>query len=384
MIDEGALSVELLLGRHAIERVAVTSTRPRAATAVLEGRSLAEALRLTPLMFSLCGTSHALAVLEAAETALGIELSDEQHAARALIAAAEVMEGHSFTLLLDWPHLVGEAPVPRAHASIRRQIARLHRALYPDGDALRLGGGRLAPRREVLEGVVGLLGQLVDQHILGESGRRFPLKGGQIEAWAEGGATPAARVLAAALCEPDDRSDAVTLLPSLDAAWFGERLKAGIGFALAPAFHDAPAEAGPLARMQHSPLVRAVSERHGHSPVARMTARLVELAELYASLEAYVAALAPSAPLDVDASGSGSGAGVAIASRGPLAYWLELERGRVARLRNVAPTEWNFHPAGALARSLEGTPAEGAERRAELVVASLDPCVPCQVEVARA
>jgi Ni,Fe-hydrogenase I large subunit len=53
----------------------------------------------------------------------------------------------------------------------------------------------------------------------------------------------------------------------------------------------------------------------------------------------------------------------------------------------VAPTEWNFHPQGALARGLEGAAATDAmalERDARLVVQALDPCVACRVEVAGA
>jgi Ni,Fe-hydrogenase I large subunit len=52
--------------------------------------------------------------------------------------------------------------------------------------------------------------------------------------------------------------------------------------------------------------------------------------------------------------------------------------------RIVAPTEWNFHPQGALATALVGAPAgdAAAARLAALrLVNSLDPCVNCSVEV---
>ena len=53
----------------------------------------------------------------------------------------------------------------------------------------------------------------------------------------------------------------------------------------------------------------------------------------------------------------------------------------------VAPTEWNFHPQGALAQGLVGrrvADAEHAVRDARVLVQALDPCVACGVEVADA
>jgi uptake hydrogenase large subunit len=52
--------------------------------------------------------------------------------------------------------------------------------------------------------------------------------------------------------------------------------------------------------------------------------------------------------------------------------------------RIVAPTEWNFHPQGALAQGLVDAPAAaapGARQLALRLVQSLDPCVSCSVEV---
>ncbi|HRQ82334.1 MAG TPA: nickel-dependent hydrogenase large subunit, partial [Azospirillaceae bacterium] len=65
-----------------------------------------------------------------------------------------------------------------------------------------------------------------------------------------------------------------------------------------------------------------------------------------------------------------------------LAHWVRLEQGRIADWRAVAPTEWNFHPQGALAQALTGLPA-GPELKAaaERLVCALDPCVPWRVEI---
>jgi Ni,Fe-hydrogenase I large subunit len=65
-------------------------------------------------------------------------------------------------------------------------------------------------------------------------------------------------------------------------------------------------------------------------------------------------------------------------ARGLLVHAARLEGGRIADYAIVAPTEWNFHPQGALHRELEGRPVRnaGEARRAlSFAAATLDPCV---------
>jgi coenzyme F420-reducing hydrogenase alpha subunit len=79
----------------------------------------------------------------------------------------------------------------------------------------------------------------------------------------------------------------------------------------------------------------------------------------------------------------GVGRALVETARGMLMHEVELDGDRVADYRIVAPTEWNFHPEGALAKYLMGQPADD---RGELnskiarLVAELDPCVPWELE----
>jgi Ni,Fe-hydrogenase I large subunit len=113
-----------------------------------------------------------------------------------------------------------------------------------------------------------------------------------------------------------------------------------------------------------------------------MVARLVELALL---IEGRVAA----ADMGVEGLTLGEGDGLAAVqtARGLLLHRVRLADGRVADYQIVAPTEWNFHPEGALVRGLVGIEARddaGLVRSAQLVVQALDPCVACRVEVGHA
>ena len=71
-------------------------------------------------------------------------------------------------------------------------------------------------------------------------------------------------------------------------------------------------------------------------------------------------------------------------ARGMLLHLLQLDADSIARYVIVAPTEWNFHPAGACVEGLRGLESRDHYRlrkKAELMVASLDPCIAWQVDV---
>ena len=71
-------------------------------------------------------------------------------------------------------------------------------------------------------------------------------------------------------------------------------------------------------------------------------------------------------------------------ARGLLIHLVRFDTERAATYRIVAPTEWNFHPAGAMAAALLGSPAPDPETlclRATRIAQSLDPCVACRVEI---
>ena len=74
-------------------------------------------------------------------------------------------------------------------------------------------------------------------------------------------------------------------------------------------------------------------------------------------------------------------------ARGMLVHRVALDEESVVRYQIVAPTEWNFHPRGALVVELETLcvgDRTALERRVELLVQSLDPCVAYGIEIGHA
>lgn len=382
---EGSITVRLTVSGGTVRAAHVAVHRPTDLAAALRGKTVAEALRLVPLLYSVCGMAQGIAALSACEAALGLEPAPAQRTARTLLVLAETLASHAWQAFMDGPHRLGEAPDTQHLATLRAVTAGILPALYPARDHLKPGGGALQPNRDALAVAAARLDAHVAQAVLG--GVPFPDEMDGLAAWAEQGLTPVARLLRRALDQPGFGTCAVTPLADRPAAWFASHLSADPAFGARPHDDGAPAYTGPLARMGGAPPVTELLERFGPGLAAHAAARLAELAALPARMAELLEDLAPAgAGVEHPAPGAGAGAGggVVETARGRLAHWVRLADGRVAEYRTVAPTEWNFHPDGPLARGLTGAPAgPDLQERAGLLVAALDPCVGFGIDIER-
>ena len=146
-------------------------------------------------------------------------------------------------------------------------------------------------------------------------------------------------------------------------------------------------ETGALPRMRDDHLVADVQRRFGNAVGTRMVARLAELAAQIEELSG--TATGPVSPSRIQAIALGDGEGLAAVetARGLLLHRARVRAERVVDYQIVAPTEWNFHPEGALPRGLEGLELDDdvhLSRAARLAVHVLDPCVGSRIEVGHA
>lgn len=158
----------------------------------------------------------------------------------------------------------------------------------------------------------------------------------------------------------------------------------------APRYAGQPHEVGALARqiIAGHPLLVDLVNQDGASVMARVVARLLELALVLPAMETWVQALRPGEPFCAhgEMPDEGSGSGLVEAARGSLGHWLSIKRGRIERYQIIAPTTWNFSPRdgsglpGPLEQALIGLPAgEKAPPIVQHVVRSFDPCMVCTV-----
>ena len=353
MGPEGQLRVTLRVAAGAVARCEITSTRPDVAGRLLQGRAPADIETLVPRLFTLCATSQAAACTLALGAAAGHRPARQRLAELQQAVAQESLRETALRVLLQWPRAIGDTPSADAMAAARRARdgladAALATALFgrPAADWLSLTTPAAWWR------------------------------------WAAEGDGAAARWVAAHRGDLELPTAGVALLPSRpDPAWWSELAQHALGdpgFERQPHWRGAAAETGALARQAQDPLVSALLAGDAR-PAARVAARLRELAATLAGSPGEPAALVGALPL-----GDHFGVGWAETARGRLLHLVQLGAGRAASYRIVAPTEWNFHPQGALAAALMLAPAAdraALRRRAKVLVDGLDPCVACTVEV---
>ena len=358
---EGRIDVRLTHQAGRVTGVDIRSTRPQLARKLMTGRTPEEAADLAGLVFSLCGQAQRAAAQAACLAALG-----EANAAPDIPPVLmELGREHAWRLLLDWPQETGNPP----------DMASL-----------------LALRQATPEHFAGTLENLLREHLLGEAPAVWLARDlAGLDAWIRQGATLPAQLFAQHFATRGEDSDkgisSASFLPEL-AAWNAEmatalarRTLADMDFCAVPDWRGAPAETGAIARTHHQPMLAEWIAQRGRGMGARLLARLHELADL-----PYQMQVGGTHTLKAWSIGEGVAGQVGIAgvetSRGLLFHVASLRDGKVADYRILAPTEWNFHPAGPLAQALTGL--EASKEQARLVSRSLDPCVGFDVEIANA
>lgn len=328
---------------------------------LVRGKSVAEAARAIPLLFSLCGKAQGVAAALALAAAHGdTDISPD----RERQVVGEAVQEMAWRFLIDLPPLFGMTPAPQALAALRKQFA----GQTPAAD----------------------LEAFIATHFLAmpcKAWREFTAVD-QLENWLNRADTPAAQIIKALWHAAGD-GNAVALLPDFNEQQItGELLPALLAaptFAARPNWRGQPAETGALARLAGHPLMREILHRQGAGIAARLLARLLELARLADALRGDT--LSRLGWIRCAQVRENAGLAWLQTSRGLLVHYAEVEDGAVADYRIVAPTEWNFHPDGALAHGLTGKAAASeneVRRHAELLLLALDPCVGYEIRIIHA
>lgn len=375
----GGIDVELAVESGRIVDVTIANRRPLGIASRLAGYLPSDALRLVTRLFSVCRIAQGLAGAMAMERAQGVEIDPSQKAARAFLLRGETVLEHSTCVLLNWPSLQGQRTANLCFLSaLRASLGELWRSVYPDGDWMRPGGGRLAPDKAALAAKLDAVqGAIKDAHLA------TPLDPAACRDWIGGANGPAAGLLrmieaeqwqgcgasgTALLNQPEENALERRLAHDADGA-----------FTARPEWEGSPRETGPLARRWREPVLLETVAQHGSGLAAHFLAQCVDticcLEEMQNLVDRVQEASAPQT-----AAADGAGLGLVETARGWLAHRVEIADGRIRRYQILAPTEWNFHPRGALARGLVGSrTGPTPECLAELLVAALDPCVPARI-----
>lgn len=371
-------------------RCTIRSSRPVTASSIFEGRSSAEVATLLPLLYSICAKAQSYACVGALESALGITPAPNAERRRELTLTLETLREHLWRILLDWPRLCSGDPRREALSGLVAQIGALFRLADPSGALFKPGGDTADVDASAWLQGCDAVESLVVEEVLGrpvEAWLEAVVDRDGLESWAKTTATEPARLLRSVMQAKESALGGcnVTALTHLEHAALAARLTGedAATFIAEPRWKEEVRETGPLSRCEESMLIRALAESYGKGLLTRLTAQILEVAQLTVLLRQ---------PGDTTRADSGSssspepGLGLAEveAARGRLVHLARLADDRVQDYRILAPTEWNFHPEGPVAMAIAGLPGcEDAtlRRRAELLIMAIDPCVAYDLEL---
>lgn len=346
---------------------------------LLRGQRGEAVVRSLGSVFTLCAHAHQRAAALALAAAHG-QTRDTAHPPVALWL--ETARDHLRSMALDWPQRLPEAGAagPDLRWLQGCPLPLVARQVPTDAAAAREQLGQL---RGWLED--RMLGQTIDQW------RQAFEAPEALTHWCQAQAEhlPPARFLSAwyplasRLHMPAHSLQVLHRDPMLQNQHLTELAQAMVhqsGFVQHPTWRGQCFENGPWTRLRHGAQQAGVPR----SAWWRLSARWLELLAL--------AQAASETSDDPDAAGAApmlsTGAlwladGQALAwcemARGLLFHWVQLDAaGGVLDYRVLAPTEWNFHPQGALARAVEAL-ASNDQATAAMLAAAFDPCVSCKV-----
>lgn len=347
------------------------STRPDWVGRVARGLPASRLPATLGSLFSLCGHAHIACAGMAVDAARG-RFETPSAAARERLALQTLRE-HLRRIWIDWPRQLAASPVPNTRIDESAHLmARCPAFASAPTDAT----------------------TWLEVHAIG-----MPLRA-WLDAWDQDphawlttwcrqatGPLPTlmrqCRVAASGVL-PDVAPLRVHAEAGMLRTWATRLQVTGAAFARQPQWRGDCAETGVWTRLNE------VARQCLNTPWLRLGARLAEVVRL--------ALPAEDEPARTRCGTACLGMGALPLAAGESIAWVEMARGllmhhvqldgvgesaRIAACHVIAPTEWNFHPDGAVAQVLERLPTRlAADDRLRLaaVMASYDPCVPYQLD----
>jgi len=385
-IGQGQLNIQINYREQCIVDVDIVSQRSLSTYRLLQGKTPEQALQLLPLLYSLCSTGQTVAGLRAIEHEAGCTAEVAVVQAREILLQAESCREILLRLSQSWlprcdanSHLIQHFMI--WYEGLRKLLAAAL-CLNPSASEL-IAAIRAIPLQ------VNHLEQLLIE-FLGFKPTEITQELGKLQP--DSVTTNSVLNIVIGLQQrfghyafADDLAAVPDFSGSNDVDQLERILTASDsrGFCVAPSWQQQCCETGSFQRMRNAPMIKRMRQSGWGEVVVRYCCMLLELAQMperlrIAAKECFVHSGTMGLKLN------NTGYGIAETARGTLLHRIGMEQDRVAEFHIVAPTEWNFHRHGILARKLKGLAVE-SERQAleltELFALLVDPCVGYQVSL---
>ncbi len=378
---EGHLSIGLRTACGSVDQVSIDSSRPLYAARVFHGKRVSEALKILPMLFSICGTAQACAGVRACEQALGVRAVVCIERLREVLVGMETMREHLWRILLDWPVFLGQTPTKNGMTGMLALQCDHRLALTVGQDPFQLCAADRFPASRPSRDFVREASLILERLVFGMPPAHWlDIDSSKaLEKWVTSTTTVAARLLRHVIqmqwnevgrCE-------IASLPFMDEGHMQQMLE-GDDFIRRPQWFGDCRETTCFTRTD-SCLLQHLRSQYGNGLLVRLVARLTELAQRSSNLIPVMMAAEEDSP----ASAHNPGLGQVAAARGQLLHRVRVENDCVVSYQILAPTEWNFHPQGVLAKSLATLQGDVAQmqQQARLLINAIDPCVGYELSI---
>ncbi len=373
-MDAGNLTITLRWLQNRVEQVTIQSTRPLHSHRLFIGKTPTQTLALLPLLFNVCGVAQSFAAITALSQALAIEENPQATLARQMLVNVEMLREHCWWLLIyrDKTQLL----------PFIQCLNQFKSALFIHGNAFSLNS-HLHINFQQVDCLIQQLENNVDAIFSGQRLTFLALKHtADLAAWLKNNFSLPAALLNEWLklqYQSLGRTQ-LSLLPVLNNDDLYNYLSQQNADELSrlPTWQGLCYESSCLNRQQSQPLIVELLQQYGNGLLTRLTSRLIELAQLPDVLRQNAMELRTGSFLQDCQSYNTTGLAQVQTSRGLLIHRVALAQGVLADYQIIAPTEWNFHPHGVAAVSLQTltTNAESTLRQqATLLINAFDPCV---------
>jgi len=355
LFDVGKLTLGVVWDGESVTATDISSTRPLAAK-LLKGKTPAQVAQIVPLLFSVCGRAQGAAASVALLAARREKSPSVTAMERAIVC--EALQEHLWRLMLDWPNLLGMSQEDKQFSVWYAMLRKI-------------GAGEAEMSIFLHEFERDALGMAATEWLAFDSYAA-------LQTWWRKPGSALARPLAKLdeLAQNCCKNNEARLLPPWSAVEVQQTCagKWDAAFAAQPEWQGAAAETGAWSYYADNPLLPDVWQQSGSKALTRLLARLMDIVTMASGKAA--PRLSMSSPV------ADEGIAVVRTARGLLLHRVQLDGDKVADYTIVAPTEWNFHPAGSFAQDLCGLAKHDGgvlEYCAQIEVMSLDPCVAYEI-----
>lgn len=358
-LGAGSIRIDVTVSRGQVCAVALSADRPQGLAQMFVGRNPQEAPQLAGRLFSLCGFAQSTASTLAVAAAKGEPVPEDRRRNLAMGVLAERVFETLRALVMQWPTNAGARLAAQAAPALRKALAASQAIIAGAGK-----DGDLAASVVTLKDAAAALG----------TGKTEP---------------PSADTLCGAILaelrgiDSFSRRAADALSPDEDDV-VADLMRRDAGFCARPHLDGRVVETGAYAR------IGGVLPVHGPHLAARFSARIEDVRE---SLDVMRVLAEGKAGDTGDLMRQGelshnTGFGAVECARGRLYHEAEIGAdGRLSAYRMLAPTEWNFHPAGPFVETLLSSrigEGETARTRVSQLAALFDPCVAFEIRLKEA